>query len=331
MGYLVQIEEKTMKSRGWLKIIILALVFSILACQSPFSTSNSNSNSDSNIASTQTSLASTLSTVNKTQATATIEASPTQSSESTNTPTVSSELSQATLQEKINSANILIYEDTAGYSNYEPIASKAVTEIGANFVYVGDAIGTFMQKMESNTKWDLIIVASEFKNSIQGNYWTMIQQHMNNDPSALIIEIFYLNKIFPYEIKPFMEQCGLEYQADWSRSSGFNPIDYEMFWVEPDSPIFNSPYVLDRFRFSSGAASIGNVGDFVKLTGGSDAKILASRKDGHTTDYGLISSCLNGTVILQTFRTHDYPSDEMFLLWQNYIKYALTNHFQNQQ
>ena len=32
-------------------------------------------------------------------------------------------------------------------------------------------------------------------------------------------------------------------------------------------------------------------------------------------------------MILQTFDSHDYPTDPMVALYQNYIRYTLTNHF----
>jgi hypothetical protein len=36
---------------------------------------------------------------------------------------------------------------------------------------------------------------------------------------------------------------------------------------------------------------------------------------------------MDGRVILQTFSSHDYPTNDMVALWQNYIVYTLTNHF----
>jgi hypothetical protein len=65
----------------------------------------------------------------------------------------------------------------------------------------------------------------------------------------------------------------------------------------------------------------------MKLQGGSTAQILASRTLDQTGADGLITSCMEGRVILQTFDSHDYPTDNMIALWENYIIYTLTNHF----
>ena len=85
---------------------------------------------------------------------------------------------------------------------------------------------------------------------------------------------------------------------------------------------------VDNFRNSVSSAWAGDAGDLMKLTEGSDATILATHSNGHKTDYGLLTSCMDGRVLFQTFSTHDYPTLEMTALWQNYIIYTLTNHFQ---
>jgi hypothetical protein len=37
---------------------------------------------------------------------------------------------------------------------------------------------------------------------------------------------------------------------------------------------------------------------------------------------------MDGTVIFQTFSSHDYPRAKVMALWENYITYTLTNHFE---
>jgi hypothetical protein len=39
------------------------------------------------------------------------------------------------------------------------------------------------------------------------------------------------------------------------------------------------------------------------------------------------ASCFNGRVIIQTFSNHDYRKEDVMVLWENYIVYTLTNHF----
>jgi hypothetical protein len=94
--------------------------------------------------------------------------------------------------------------------------------------------------------------------------------------------------------------------------------------------VFNTPNRVTRFGASLSDPTLvwyGDIGDFVKLRGGSTAKILASHASGQDMSYGLITSCMDGRVILQTFSSHDYPTNDVVALWQNYIVYTLTNHF----
>jgi hypothetical protein len=249
----------------------------------------------------------------------------TQQPQITNTPT-GSNLSPQQIKEKIASAKMLIYEDMAGDPYYIAFVSKAAKSIGGDRTYVGDAMGTFMQKLESSTKWDLIIVASEYRSAISGDFWTSIKRHIDNGV-AVIAEVWYLDQISDGRITPLLNECGIEVQANWTRYTGFNQIDYNMFWIEPNNPVFNTPNQVANFTYSISDPWMGDAGDFLKLTDGSKSKILASHKTGDASGYGLLTSCLEGRVLFQTFSSHDYPSNEMTALWENYITYVLTNRF----
>jgi hypothetical protein len=67
--------------------------------------------------------------------------------------------------------------------------------------------------------------------------------------------------------------------------------------------------------------------DFTGGVTGGDAQILAGGFMSNPTDYGLIVSCIEGRVIIQTFSDHDYHREDIQALWENYITYVLTNHF----
>jgi hypothetical protein len=228
----------------------------------------------------------------------------------------------------IDSSNILVYEDMAGDPRYITYVARALKSVGGYHEYVGDAMGTFMDKLDSGTKWDLIIVAAESRSTIRGDYWTVIKDKVD-EGAALVAEMWYLDDISDGMITPLLNECGVEVQADWMRALGKNPIEFEMFWVEPSSPVFNTPNQVSRFKASLNdpAFPSGDIGDFLELTESSNAQILASHAKGDDTNYGLITSCMNGRVIFQTFDSHDYPTNDMVALWENYINYTLTNHF----
>jgi len=299
------------------------LVFIIIACQ--LGTPTSNPTTD--IGLTQTALAMTLTAVSNNQQPL---ASPTITPQIEIPPTQELTPSTEDIQKKIDSSNILIYEDVAGYPSLLPYVRKALESIGGHHQYVADAMGTFLNYLMSDTKWDLIIVSAEVRGAISGDYWTLITDQVDNNV-ALVAEVWYLDKISRGKIAPFLEKCGIDVQKDWGRSANANPVEYEMYWVEPDSPVFNTPNQVDSFRASSyDVWQGGDAGDFINLTEGSHSVILASHIRDAKQDYGLITSCLDGRVILQTFSSHDYSRNngqDMMDLWENYIIYALTNHF----
>jgi hypothetical protein len=233
------------------------------------------------------------------------------------------------LQARIDSANILIYEDITGDSTFLPYVKEALRSVGGYHKYVADAMGTFMSEMNSGTRWDLIIVASELRTNISGDYWTVLKQKVD-DGSALVAEIWYLDDINGGKIAPFLNECGLELQKDWQAKATYNPLYYGMYWVDETSPVFNTPNLVKAFGASlstEAAWEYGDLGDLLEVADSSKAHILASQKPGETSAYGLISECMNGQVLFQTFSSHNYLSNGMIALWENYINYTLTNHF----
>ncbi len=311
--------------------IILIIIMVTLACQ----VSGGNTNSSPDLKNTQDAMALTLTAMSGGQTGAQPTQRGVQAATDTLEPATPTNTPKAPaaqdIQAMINSSNILVYEEIAGYTEYITYVARALQSVGGHQVYVGDAMGTFLEKLNSGTKWDLIIVAAEARKAISGDYWTAIKTQVDNG-AGLVAETWYLNKISGGKIAPFLNECGVQVQSDWQRGSGFNRINYAIFWVEPDSPVFTTPNQVSSFVASlSDPAWYGDVGDLLILSSGSNAKILASRVAGQNQNNGLITECMDGRVILQTFDSHDYPTDGMVALWQNYIIYTLTNHFSAMQ
>jgi len=246
------------------------------------------------------------------------------------TPKPPEEPTKQDIQALIKSANILVYEDMIDYPQFITIVSKALKSIGGKHVYVGDAIGTLMNELNSGTDWDLIIIAAEARGAISGDYWDVIKGEVD-DGVGLITEIWYLDDIGAGKIAPLLYECGVQVQKDWYRAPGDDRLKYNMFWSQPHSPVFNIPNKVTAFGASlTTPAWNGDIGDLMQTRPGSDATILASHESGEgQSTYGLITSCMQGRMILQTFDSHDYPTDPMVALWQNYITYTLTNHFES--
>ncbi len=311
-----------MKKRIRLIGVALGIILLMLACSTPSVVPTAGPNLEG----TQVALALTQTALNNLPAQ--LPATPTERQAATATqeqqppPTAEQDI-----QTLINSANILVYEDMVGYSEYITYVARALKSVGGHHEYVGDAMGTFMDKLDSGTKWDLIIVASEARGAISGDYWTVIKDKVD-DGAALVAEVWYLNQIGDGKIGPFLSECGVKVQADWRRGDDFNPIDYEIYWADANSPVFNKPNQVSRFKASlTDPAWFSDIGDFLELTDNSKAEILASHAQGNDSSFGLITSCMDGRVILQTFDSHDYPTNDMVALWENYIDYTLRNHF----
>ena len=232
------------------------------------------------------------------------------------------------LKAMIKTSNILVYEDMFTAYDSVPVVKRALESVGGHHEYVADAMGTLMDQLNSGTPWDLIIVAAERHDNISGEYMTALKDKVD-DGVALILEIWYLEEINDGKIAPLLRQCGLELQADWHDKAFYNPIDYGMYWVDSTNPIFNIPNRVNRF-----GASLtdpywldDDIGDLLKITDSSKGKILASLQLGEDSKYGVLASCMEGRVIFQTFTSHNYPTNDMIALWENYINTTLTNHF----
>jgi hypothetical protein len=234
------------------------------------------------------------------------------------------------LESKMKNANILVYEDAAGDYTFIPYVKRALDSVPGYHEYVADAMGTFMDKLNSGTKWDLIISASEMRTNISGDYWTILKQKVD-EGAALVSEIWYVNLINDGKIAPLLRECGLKLQSDWQAAAVYNRIDYGMYWVDSNNPVFTTPNKIDRFGASltDPAWLYGDIGDLMEVTDNTKGTILATKNLGQSGRYGLISSCMKGRVIFQTFSSHNYPTDGMIALWENYIFNTLTAHFTN--
>lgn len=218
--------------------------------------------------------------------------------------------------EKIKNAKILVYEDTQDIGMW---VTDALDGMDVEYVHVGDAIGHFMTNLNSPIEWDLIIIASEDRSKIQGEFWDVINERMVKQDTAVIAEVWYLDFLGGGKISNFLSNCGVQYHKDYDLAES-------IYWLKPDHPLFAEPNIAmplihySRYWWTQ-------AGDFVRLAPGSDAELLAGAFQKQKSDYGLITSCMEGRVVLQTFSNHDYHKDEIIDLWQNYITYTLKSRF----
>jgi hypothetical protein len=222
------------------------------------------------------------------------------------------------LEARLKDAKILIFEDT------QPIGywiRHALDGAGYKYTHVGDAVGDFLENLNSGITWDLIIVGAESKSTVRGEFWDAISDQIDRG-AAVIVEIWYLDETVNGRIKPLLTRCGIDYQKDL-------PLADSIYWLEPTHPIFNKPNtVMPLLHYSRYWAN--QAGDLLKLRPGSEAQILAGTQSKRNSDYGQIAVCMDGTVVFQTFSNHDYAYADIMQLWQNYADFTLRNHFAGQ-
>jgi hypothetical protein len=217
---------------------------------------------------------------------------------------------------RMKAAKILLYEDTPYIGMW---IKDTLQSMGLKHTFVGDAMGDFMENLNSGIAWDLIIVGAESHDYVSGDFFDILTERAVQDNTALIVEMWYLDLVSAGRIQPLTTKCGVELQKSYDAPSS-------IFWLESGSPVFNEPntatpliHYNQYWNWQSG--------DYLKLLPGSDATLLAGMYRNRDSDYGVVATCFEGRVILQTFCNHDYHKEDIQLLWENYIYNTLQNHF----
>jgi hypothetical protein len=220
------------------------------------------------------------------------------------------------LEERMKSAKILVYEDTPYIGMW---IKDTLQGMGLKHTFVGDAMWTFMENLNSGIQWDLIIVGAESHDYVSGDFFDVLTERVVQDNTALIVEMWYLDLVSAGRIKPLTTKCGIELQKSYDAPSS-------IYWLDSSAPVFNEPNTAiplihyDQYwQWQSG--------DYLRLLPGSDATLLAGMYQNRDSDYGVIASCFEGRVIIQTFCNHDYHQEDIQLLWENYIYNTLKNRF----
>lgn len=220
------------------------------------------------------------------------------------------------IEARMRSAKILVYEDTPYIGMW---VKDTLDGMGLKYTHVGDALGTFMENLNSGIQWDLIIVAAEAHEEVSGEFFDVLTRRVTQDQTALIVEMWYLDLISEGRIKSLTTQCGIKLQKSYNLADS-------IYWLESNHPILNEPNnaipLIHYSRYWEWQA-----GDYLRLLPGSDATLLAGMYQDRNSDYGVVASCFEGRVIFQTFCNHDYDQSDIQLLWENYIYNTLKNRF----
>ncbi len=221
------------------------------------------------------------------------------------------------IEARIKGAKILLYEDTDELGIGQWIEA-AIQGMGIQYTQTGSYSGHFMEFLNSGTKYDLIIVGTEDRTKITGDFWDVINQRLTRDKAGLIAELWYLEHEWNGPVSNIFGPCGVQYRVEYQSAQS-------VYWWDPTSEVFNTPNtVLPLLHYSTYWWT--EAGDKLMLNGG-DAKMLAGLSSMPSSGEGVLATCYGGRVILQTFCNHDYHEADIVPLWQNYIHYTLKNHF----
>jgi len=250
-------------------------------------------------------------------------------------PTATSEPGQVeepapatSFEDWLEDVEILLYDDMYGLGE-SLVIENALDGLGLgdNTTNVRDAMGNFLSSMNSSTNWDLIIVGAENRDNISGEYFDVISSEVDRG-SSFILEVWYIDDINTGRIQPVFQRCGITFHRDWQRAWNSNLNDYLVYLLEPDDPLFSEPNAISML-IPYDVLWTGDVGDMLKINTGSDAVLLGGSQAREHSAYGLIAECMDGQMIWQTFSTHDYKTQDMINLWQNYIYNTLRARYEH--
>jgi len=233
------------------------------------------------------------------------------------------------MQTRIEASNILIYEDIAGYPTLLPIVNRTINSMnfsGGKIVNTGDALGDFKKQANSSTEWDLIIVAAEVRSGFSGEMFEVLYDHINNG-GAVIFELWYLDKVANGKIAPILSKCGVDFFRDWQRNYTYDPFKFSVYWLDKSHPLLTTPNTVLAPSYPY-PQWFTDAGDLIELGAGGDAVLVGGLQPNRKSDYGVLASCLGGRMVLQTFSSHDYELKIIEPLWENYITYTLTKHYE---
>lgn len=230
------------------------------------------------------------------------------------------------IQTKIQTAKILLFEDISGSKTRLPrYVKKALDIAGYSYTDVGSGQGWLKDQLESNTNWDLIIISSEVSGRISGDFFDRLSDYALNG-TALILELGDLDAIYDGKSKDFLNRCGIEFEMDLPGSASGS-----IWFLQPDTTIISKPnellpkldYAKRQWLDSGDLVKIKKYGE--KVVG--DATLLFGTNKNYQDSHGVLTSCMDGRVLIQTFTNHQYDGDSMVKLWENYVYFTLYNHF----
>jgi len=134
----------------------------------------------------------------------------------TQAPSLSSDIETPAIGESFESwmqtASILLYEDMVGDPRVLRYVQEALDLMDLQYEDVGNAQGWLKERLiigaAGGRPWDLIIIATELRAQISGEYFEYLQKALDQNTS-IIIESWYLEDISEGKARPILKECGV--------------------------------------------------------------------------------------------------------------------------
>jgi hypothetical protein len=237
------------------------------------------------------------------------------------------------LQEMMKSASILVYEDIVVDPAYTQYVKKTLDMMGLKYKWDGNAVGRLKSDLLTGAPdgqpWDLVILAIEARGNVSGEYFEYLMDVINQG-TAVILEAWHLDDISQGTVSSILTRCGVgvrDYTTDWGN------INDVLVWPIPPAthPVMTTPN--SGMTFTKGLDTwiwSGDLGSMMELTGQGDAQLLMSTNATYKDSHGVLTVCMGGQMILQTFSSHSFTYQTMGPMWENYITNALRWRFESE-
>ena len=234
----------------------------------------------------------------------------------------------------MKSASILLYEDMVGYLDTPRYIMETLDAMGLPYKDDGSAKGWLKTDLLGGAPqggpWDLVIIASEAKSGVQGEFFQFVLDALDQG-SSVIMEAWYLDQTYRGTASALLGRCGIDFQGDWEKVP---PRAMVMFPRDAEHPLLHEPNTLSftkvtDYWWDPSGDDVYDIGDLVKIVPGGDAKLLVGTNPAYEDTHGTVTVCMDGRLILQTFSSHQLHLDTMTQVWENYIRFALKTRFES--
>jgi len=241
--------------------------------------------------------------------------------------------SSGNLKEQMKTAKILVYEDIVVDPSQTQYVKKTLDMMGLDYKWDGNAVGRLKSDLLNGAKggvpWDLVILAIEARGNVSGEYFEYLMDVINQG-TAVVMEAWHLDAISQGTVSMILTRCGVnvrDYTTEWG------DLNDVLIWPVPPvtHPVMTTPN--SGMTFTKGLDTwlwSGDLGSLMELTGQGDAQLLMSTNATYKDSHGVLSVCMGGQMILQTFSSHSFSYQTMGPMWENYITNALRWRFEGQ-